>query len=530
MSPDLLGLIEARRQTLQLLLDSQKTAQQRNRLGQFATPAALALDIARYIDTLIDPERQDLCFADPSIGSGSFYSAALATFSERLQQAIGIELDPAFVEAATDLWHDCGLDVRKGDFTRLMAGTPLPPRPNLVLANPPYVRHHHLDTQDKERLQGLVRQLTGIEVSGLAGLYIYFVLLATAWMTPDGVAAWLIPTEFMEVNYGAALRAFLTEQVTLLRVHRFDPADVQFADALVSSAVVIFRKTAPVADHVVQFSHGGTLSEPASMETITLAALRSARKWKWGARTQASLMADQAASSGPILGDLFQIQRGIATGCNKFFVLERQDAHRLCLPENFLRPILPSPRQVKNLIIEAHPDGYPRIEPALCLIDCILPEHVVQIEYPTLWRYFQSADEAGIRQGYLISKRSPWYRQEQRATPPFLCTYMGRSTAERSPFRFIWNRSQAIGTNLYLLLYPRPALAAMLARHPDRLPVLHELLGQVTGHELRSEGRVYGGGLNKIEPSELSRISATALVARWPELGPQVSRQSELFA
>ena len=70
MSPDLLGPLEARRQTLQVMLDSQKTAQQRNQLGQFATPAALALDIARYLDTLIDPGQRDLHFADPSIGAG----------------------------------------------------------------------------------------------------------------------------------------------------------------------------------------------------------------------------------------------------------------------------------------------------------------------------------------------------------------------------------------------------------------------------------------------------------------------------
>lgn len=43
------------------------------------------------------------------------------------------------------------------------------------------------------------------------------------------------------------------------------------------------------------------------------------------------------------------------------------------------------------------------------------------------------------------------------------------------------------------------------------------------------EGRVYGGGLNKIEPSELGRISAVPFVERWPELKSAVQRQVELF-
>jgi hypothetical protein len=66
------------------------------------------------------------------------------------------------------------------------------------------------------------------------------------------------------------------------------------------------------------------------------------------------------------------------------------------------------------------------------------------------------------------------------------------------------------------------SLAAMLHKHPARGVEIHQLLSQVTGHELRGEGRVYGGGLNKIEPSELGRVSAASFVERWPELGESV--------
>ena len=45
----------------------------------------------------------------------------------------------------------------------------------------------------------------------------------------------------MDVNYGKAVKHYLLSRVTLLHIHRFDPNDVQFADALVSSAVVWFR-------------------------------------------------------------------------------------------------------------------------------------------------------------------------------------------------------------------------------------------------------------------------------------------------
>ena len=369
--------VEARRQALQVEIDAKRSGQERNRLGQFATPNPLAVEIARYVATLLGRQGEGIRFADPSIGSGSFFSAALTVFGrDRIASAIGIELDPSFCDAARDLWADAGLEVVGGDFTsivtNLVAGPSRPPAPNLILANPPYVRHHHLEREDKERLQALTRQLAGVEVNGLAGLYVYFLLLATAWMEEGGLAAWLIPSEFMDVNYGAALKRFLTDRVELVRVHRFDAEDVQFGDALVSSVVLVFRKVPPPSEHAVEFTFGGTMAHPHVREAVPLRRLRDSRKWTaypQHARNDRRALpklpkgANGPDGEGPTLGDLFRIQRGIATGCNKFFVLERADAARRGLPKRFLRPILPSPRHLKATIIDADEDGYPLVRP-----------------------------------------------------------------------------------------------------------------------------------------------------------------------
>src|SRR3972149_4758468 len=100
---------EARRQAIQAALDSRKSAAERNRLGQFATPYALAVEIARYVKSVVGRGFRSIRFADPSIGTGSFYSAARAVFGpDRMHSAIGVELDSGFCVAARELWTQTG--------------------------------------------------------------------------------------------------------------------------------------------------------------------------------------------------------------------------------------------------------------------------------------------------------------------------------------------------------------------------------------------------------------------------------------
>lgn len=514
--------IEDRRLALQIALDAAKNQAERNKLGQFATPTGLASDMLAYARRLL-PSDVPIRFLDPAIGTGSFYAALLREFrDEQIEAASGFEVDPHYGEPARDLWGTQLLKIFLEDFTKAKAPTENS-RFNLVICNPPYVRHHHMDKAAKARLLGATVTASGIKMAGLAGLYCYFLGLAHAWMAPEGISGWLIPSEFMDVNYGVSVKQYLLNKVELIRIHRFDPNELQFGDALVSSAVVWFRKRRPAARNEVEFSYGGTLAAPKLSRLVPAADLQGAAKWS-------SLAADgvRAVNGGLRLADFFDIKRGIATGDNSFFIMTRDDIAAHDLPVQFFKPILPGPRHVETDIVESEMDGTPKLARQLFMLDCRLPESEVKERYPSLWTYLQSG-KATVAETYLCSRRKPWYAQEIRPPAPFICTYMGRNMAKREkPFRFILNRSQATAANVYLLLYPKPALAKALASNSEIGRQVWEILNGIDAATLLGEGRVYGGGLYKMEPKELANVPAETIATLLLSTEDRPAKQIEM--
>ena len=517
--------LEQARLSLQAHLDAEKTPSERNRLGQFATPTALAREILRFGVTLLG-ENQPIRFFDPAIGTGSFFSALLHTApAERIEVAKGFEVDTHYGEPARELWRQTSLDLELADFTQALPPALEADRFNLLICNPPYVRHHHIVNGEKTRLQDKTRAACGIHIAGLAGLYCYFLGLSHVWMQRGGIAGWLIPSEFMDVNYGEAVKRYLLDKVTLLRIHRFDPSDTQFDDALVSSTVVWFRNDPPTARHTVEFTFGDSLSTPKVSRVVSITALRKEPKW-----TRFPVLDVRSQNTGYRLSDLFAIKRGIATGHNKFFILTREQIETHNLPIECFRPILPGPRHVPADEIEADQNGAPLLDRQLFLLDCRLPEAEVKARYPKLWAYLETG-RGDVSKRYLCRTRTVWYFQEERAPAPILCTYLGRSDKKNGrPFRFILNHSEATAANVYLLLYPKPALGRAIARDSTLLRRAWEFLNSLPLSSLLGEGRVYGGGLYKLEPGELGNVDVTAIAEKIPgvELQPTI-RQLGLF-
>ncbi len=491
---------EDRRLAFQRLLDAGKTSEDRNRLGQFSTPPSLAREVLTAALRLVAGEKP-LDFIDPAFGTGAFFSALLDVFpSDQIGRCCGVEIDAHYGEPATDLWQHTSLTLAHADFTRLKPPGSDSERFNLLICNPPYVRHHHLDPEDKRRLAGLAEKRVGISPSGLSGLYAYFLYLAHPWVRTGGLSGWLVPSEWLAVNYGRDVQRYLLGQVNLLHVHQFDPEDVQFDDALVSSTVVWFRHEQSPRKHTVRFTQGGTLLRPKRERVVTAETLRRKQKWS-------NIFAEEHSATNEFvtLGELFRIKRGLATGANKFFLLTPEEAERHELPGQFLLPALPSPRYLSRSVIESDADGMPLLERQLLLLSCSMPEDEVRERYPQLWAYLERGAKNGVSAGYLCQSREPWYAQEEREPARFLCSYMGRGSPKQPlPFRFFFNRSAALATNVYLNLYPKAEMQRALAEKPDIESIIWEALNRITPATLIQNGRTYGGGLHKLEPKELS--------------------------
>jgi hypothetical protein len=503
---------EEQRVVAQKKADSLKSAEERNKLGQFSTPFPLACQmVTQSLKHL--PQKSPLTFLEPSVGTGVFFSALMHNADKsRILEAVGCEIDAAYGDTADAIWSPLGLQLLHCDFLDFADNPNNFGKFNMLCTNPPYVRHHHLQPDLKIRLQALIAKRLGLQPSGLSGLYVYFILIADALLADGAVASWLLPAEFLYVNYGSVLREYLTNRVSLLSIHHFDPDEVQFDDALVSSCIVTYRKSKPSGEASCEMSYGGDYINPKENKTIPLSQMRGMSKW-----TMPHFSPTGTHTTEIRIKDMVTVRRGIATGANDYFIIDDETVRKYEIPRTFLKPILPSPRFVREAVIEANPDGTPKVDEFRYLLDCTVSPDEVKRTYPGLWAYLEEGVARGLSTRYLCASRDVWYFQEKREPAPFLASYMGRSNGSRlCPIKFFANLSTAVVTNVFLNLYPTRELKDFLGCNRSKILEFLNILNTIPGDSVLQAGRAYGGGLHKIEPKELLEVRLSSAPA-WLE-------------
>lgn len=459
-----------------------RSSLQRRSDGAVYTPSAIVESMMSWLSSQAVPHR----IVDPGAGSGRFILAAGKRFPSA--ELVGVEMDPlAALMLRANLhvhgWtHRANVLVQDYRTVKLSAFN----RTTAFIGNPPYVRHH--DISDIWKKWYAVRfSEFGIKASALAGLHLHFFLQTRLLAKEGDVGAFITSSEWLDVNYGSALRQLLIDELGGLALHVLAPTVEAFPGTATTAAITCFRV--------------GETKAPMRVRSVpTLALLNGLSK---GEEVQRDRFQNEKRWSiivrpttphrdGEIeLGELFRVHRGQVTGANSIWIAGKTAEN---LPDAIK---MPSVTKAKDLIEAGDTLGCNKALRRVIDIPAELDQFGEQdqrhISAFLAWARAQGAD-----QSYTAQHRKAWWSVGLKAPAPILCTYMGRR-----PPQFTLNTCGARHINIAHGLYPRGQLS------PSDLAMLVAWLNKNVSTD---SGRTYSGGLTKFEPKEIERL-------RIPRLG-----------
>jgi SAM-dependent methyltransferase len=356
-----------------------------------------------------------------------------------------------------------------------------------VVGNPPYIRQESLDARAKAALRGFA------SYDGVADLYIYFIELAHRIIRPGGRYCLITPNKWLTAAYGRPLRAFLAKEasvdgvVDLSRAPLFDGADA-FPSIVWGTAGASPGRPLRAA----RVAAAEVLDEPGDgRDGVVAAALRGdaaphdrerwrAEPWHIDAPVERALI-ERIERAWPALGSLLEGRpaRGVVTGCNRAFVIDRATRDRLleAQPEaaplirpfvkgRDVRPWLPDPAERWILLVDRGTslDELPAIAAHLARFRAALEPRPADWtgawkgRKPGAYRWFELQDPVGA----LAASRAPRLLYQDIQTGPACC--LARSDAAQDalvPDTTVWILPSA---DPYLLAVLNSALYGWYAR------------------------------------------------------------------
>ena len=210
------------------------------------------------------------------------------------------------------------------------------------IGNPPYTRHHDLTERQKRDGKELAKTLR-LRLSGLAGLHVYFLLASLRGGQDGDVACFITSAEWLDIGYGQTLRRALLDRATHVNIHVVHPEATVFQNIMTTAAITcleIGEGQAPVRFRVLRSLVGsGDLNQGGRY----LPRKTVAQSPRWGALARNG--GSKTVRRTTRLGDIVRVSRGAVTGCNQYFLLEKNDVERLGLAE-YVIPVISSAKEV----------------------------------------------------------------------------------------------------------------------------------------------------------------------------------------
>ncbi|MCJ7634395.1 SAM-dependent methyltransferase [Candidatus Bathyarchaeota archaeon] len=380
------------------------------------------------------------------------------------------------------------------------------PKFNAILCNPPYKRHHNLSRTYKDYILKRILRDIGIVVPRTSSLYLHFFFYSSQFLADEGRMIFLTPSQYLNNKFGAVLRDFLVDKFHLYALVLFDEKISIFPDVMSTACFTLLKKGTPNEDDEVMLIKIDSISKipelrnalkgkiGANLNIQKISQKKLRENFKWSTFFQPTYLPEYAIMK---LQDLATTKRGIATGANNFFVLTNENISELGLERRFLIPVLAKAQNAPYFDFKV--EDWMRLKDKgkkTWLFSCGIPKD--ELISTNALRYIEEGERLKYHKRYLTSHRQPWYRLEKRVPSKIIVTYMSNGNP-----RFIYNESQILTLNVFHSVY----LKEDICKNDN---IIKALLSYLNSSSFRSMlpylGRVYFGGLLKIEPGDVQKM------------------------
>jgi adenine-specific DNA-methyltransferase len=214
-----------------------RSAEFRREKGATYTPTAIIRAMVTWAQRQREPPQR---VVDPGLGSGRFLMAAGKAFPQA--ELIGVDIDPLATLIARANLAAAGFSDRSLVLLRDYRDLKLPliEGKTLYIGNPPYVRHHVLETRWKQWLTQEA-QKRGYSASQLSGLHVYFFLATVLQGKPGDFGSFITAAEWLDVNYGSLVRDLFLKGLGGQGLTVVEPTASAFDDAATTAVISTFE-------------------------------------------------------------------------------------------------------------------------------------------------------------------------------------------------------------------------------------------------------------------------------------------------
>jgi hypothetical protein len=394
-----------------------------------------------------------------------------------------------------------------------------------IVGNPPFLRLHAMDAQTRVIAKNSLPDPTLLNAK--ASLWAYFPIHAFKMLSKGGRMAWILPEAILHAEYGKqfvrwAMQRFERCIAISVRERCF------LSDGAKARVVMLLLEGANgKASHEVEMIEVSTAEE--CVATLPRLERPSKALPVLNGHAVPHLISSFASTAAQIiessdelkrLGDFADVKIGVVTGNNKFFVLSEEQRCQAKLNEHHFQ------RVVSKFIDLGGGFEFTGVEDkcSSCLrserswLLCPNPKSVDKRLAEYLYTYTQKK----IDQNKTMAKREHWQTPELGQVPDAFFRYMGK----QGP-RIVLNQSGFYCTNTIHRVFFTKRLSKC-----EQVALCLSLHSSYSQLSAEIEGRQYGSGVLKLEPSEAKRVLfafteplINALWQAWPALKRQAATQ-----